>query len=191
VAIGGHAPVLIDLINIIVYGQIWSIVLSGILVFFITSVMFWSPIAGLFCAAPITLATAFNFATMAVLGIKLEPATAVTACIGIGVGVDYGIHFIAKYQIMRQRGDTGRALVESTMASAGKAIFFNASIVIGGFLVLLTSQFPPSRHMGFMVGLNMFTSYVAAVTVLPAMLAWLKPRFCEPKEAAAQEAEAA
>jgi predicted RND superfamily exporter protein len=182
VRIGGHAPVLIDLVNVIVWGQVWSIVLSGILVFLITSAMFRSPVAGLFCAGPITLATAFNFGTMAVLGIRLEPATAVTACIGIGVGVDYGIHFIAKYKLMRARGFEGAALVESTMASAGKAIFFNAAVVIGGFLVLVTSQFPPSRHMGFMVSLNMFTSYLASVTVLPAMLAAFRPRFCEPRE---------
>jgi predicted RND superfamily exporter protein len=33
-----------------------------------------------------------------------------------------------------------------------------------------------------MVSLNMFTSYLASVTVLPAMLAAFRPRFCEPRE---------
>jgi predicted RND superfamily exporter protein len=179
VAIGGHARIVVDMLNIIVYGQIYSIFLSMIMVFIITSVMFRSPIAGLFTAVPISLATVFNFATMSVLGVPLEPATAVTSCIGIGVGVDYGIHFIAKYQIMWQRGLRGKELVELTMASAGKSIFFNAAVVIGGFLVLVTSMFPPVRHMGFMVSLNMFTSYLASVTILPAMLAWLQPAFIE------------
>jgi predicted RND superfamily exporter protein len=182
VVIGGHARIVVDMLNIIVYGQIYSIFLSMIFVFIITSVMFRSPIAGLFTAVPITLATVINFATMSVLRIPLEPATAVTSCIGIGVGVDYGIHFIAKYQIMRQRGFQGRELVESTMASAGKSIFFNAAVVIGGFLVLVISMFPPVRHMGFMVSLNMFTSYLASVTVLPAMLAWFQPAFIGSRE---------
>jgi len=177
VRIGGHARVLIDLINIIVYGQINSIILSMILVFIITSIMFRSPMAGVFTGVPISLATAFNFGIMALLGIPLEPATAITACIGIGVGVDYGIHFISKYKIMMRRGITGKDLVATTMASAGKSIFFNAAVVIGGFMILVTSTFPPSRHMGFMVSLNMFTSYIFSVTVLPAILAWFNPAF--------------
>jgi hypothetical protein len=177
ISIGGHGRVLVDLINIIVYGQIWSILLSMVMVFIITSVMFRSPMAGVFTAVPISLATAVNFGVMALLHIPLEPATAITACIGIGVGVDYGIHLIAKYQITLHRGYQGKALVELTMASAGKSIFFNAAVVIGGFLVLVISEFPPSRHMGFMVSLNMFTSYLFSVTVLPALLAWFNPAF--------------
>jgi predicted RND superfamily exporter protein len=171
--------VMIDMLNFIVYGQVYSIFLSMLLVFIITSVMFRSLVAGFFTSAPICLATAFNFGVMALLRIPLEPATAITACIGIGVGVDYGIHFIAKYQIMRQRGFRGQELVQATMASAGKSIFFNAAVVIGGFLVLVVSAFPPTRHMGFMVSLNMFTSYVASVTLLPALLAWIDPAFIQ------------
>jgi len=187
VSIGGHGRVLVDLINIIVYGQIWSILLSMIMVFIITSIMFRSPMAGVFTGVPITLATAFNFGVMALLHIPLEPATAITACIGIGVGVDYGIHLLAKYQISLHRGFEGKQAVEMTMASAGKSIFFNAAVVIGGFLVLLVSTFPPSRHMGFMVSLNMFTSYVFSVTVLPALLAWFNPAFLRRHGSAANE----
>jgi hypothetical protein len=82
---------------------------------------------------------------------------------------------------MRRRGIVDKELVCCTMATAGKAIFFNAAVVIAGFMVLLSSQFPASRHLGLMVSLNMFISFAAAVTILPALLLRLNPAFCKPK----------
>ncbi|MCZ7586002.1 MAG: MMPL family transporter [Deltaproteobacteria bacterium] len=175
---GGLGVVLVDMINILVYGQIWSILLSILGVFVITSIMFRSLVAGVFNIVPISVATLINFGVMGLMGIPLEPATAITSCIGIGVGIDYAIHFIAKYKFTRRKQITGRRLVEITMSTAGKAIFFNAAVVIGGFLVLLASAFPPSRHMGFMISLNMFTSFAASVTILPVLLARFDPTFC-------------
>lgn len=178
---GGMGRVIVDMINIIVYGQITSIFLSIFGVFCVTTIMFRSFTAGFLSIVPITLATAGNFGFMGFFGIPLEPATAVTSCIGIGVGIDYAIHFIAKYQLMRRRGIVDKELVCCTMATAGKAIFFNAAVVIAGFMVLLSSQFPASRHLGLMVSLNMFISFAAAVTILPALLLRLNPAFCKPK----------
>jgi uncharacterized protein len=178
VIVGGIGRVVVDMINIIVYGQIWSILLSIFGVFVITSIMFRSVMAGLLNIVPISVATGANFGLMGLTGIPLEPATAITSCIGIGVGIDYAIHFIAKYRLNRRKMSPGAELTRRTMSTAGKAIFFNALVVIGGFLMLLASQFPPSRHMGVMVSLNMFTSFAAALTALAALLAILDPKFC-------------
>ncbi|MBZ0270460.1 MMPL family transporter [bacterium] len=175
--VGGMGVVLVELTDILVFGQVWSILLSIAGVFAITAIMFRSLVAGVFNIVPISIATLVNFGVMGLFGIPLEPATAITSCIGIGVGVDYAIHFIAKYRFMRRTSGDIASVVETTMGTAGKAIFFNAAVVIGGFLVLLASEFPPSRHMGVMISLNMFTSFAAAVTILAVLLAVFDPRF--------------
>jgi len=69
-------------------------------------------------------------------------------------------------------------LTIQTMETAGKAITFNAIVVICGFLVLLLSNFPPTRIMGIMVSLNMFTCLLGALTLLPAALNKLRPMQC-------------
>ena len=182
VTVGGMGAVLVDLINIIVYGQIYSILLSILGVFLITTIMFRSPVAGLLNILPISLATGINFGVMGLFDIALEPATAITSCIGIGVGIDFAIHFISKFRLISCSGVTGPELFGRSMSTAGRAIFFNAAVVIGGFMVLLASSFPPSRHMGFMISLNMSTSFLAAVTILPILLIIVKPRFCQKKK---------
>jgi predicted RND superfamily exporter protein len=127
---------------------------------------------------------------MAITGLPLEPSSAITSCIGIGVGIDYAIHFISKYRYLarhaeRQDFSDDRAstvyeqLTVRAMDTAGKAIAFNALVVIFGFLVLLMSNFPPTRNMGIMVSLNMFTSFVGSLTLLPAALNGLRPQACK------------
>jgi predicted RND superfamily exporter protein len=52
------------------------------------------------------------------------------------------------------------------MHHSGRAIIFNAMVVIAGFLVLLFSVFPPNRSLGALVSLNMFTSFLGTVTIM-------------------------
>jgi predicted RND superfamily exporter protein len=56
------------------------------------------------------------------------------------------------------------------MHHTGRAILFNAVVVIAGFLVLLFSVFPPNRTLGALVSLNMFTSFLGTVTVMFLLL---------------------
>ena len=63
------------------------------------------------------------------------------------------------------------------MATSGKAIFFNAAVVVGGFLVFLTSNFKPNFYLGAMMALNMGACLLASMTLLPAILNTFKPRF--------------
>jgi hypothetical protein len=56
--------------------------------------------------------------------------------------------------------------IHSTMKQTGKAILYNAIVVIAGFMVLLFSVFPPNRTLGALVSLNMFTSLAGTLTVM-------------------------
>ena len=187
--VGGRAMVTYITQDILVKGQLSSIELSIFGVFLITVLMFRSFLAGLLSILPITVATIWNFGFMSLARVPLEPTSAVTACIGIGVGIDYAIHFISKYRYLaanvtpaafpdRIQEHVYRHLTRLTMMTAGKAILFNALVVICGFLVLLLSRFPPTRTMGILVSLNMFACFVGAVTLLPAAVNTFRPRFC-------------
>jgi hypothetical protein len=96
----------------------------------------------------------------------------------IGSGIDYTIHFLNKYRVKVREGlTTPEDITVATMVTSGKAIFFNAVVVIGGYLVFLTSNFSPNFALGAMVALNMSACLLASMTVLPAVLNTFKPRF--------------
>jgi len=54
----------------------------------------------------------------------------------------------------------------ATMNQTGKAILYNAIVVISGFLVLLFSVFPPNRTLGALVSMNMFSSLTGTLTIM-------------------------
>jgi predicted RND superfamily exporter protein len=56
------------------------------------------------------------------------------------------------------------------MSHSGRAILFNAVVVIAGFLVLLFSVFPPNRELGALVSLNMFVSFIGTLTIMLILL---------------------
>ena len=161
----------------LVRGQLWSIVSSLVAVFLITSLMFRSWAAGLINGVSIAGAMLINFGLLSLAGQPLEVSAAISSGIIIGIGVDYTIHFIYRYRLaVAQNNDSSQATL-TTMITSGRAITFNALVVIAGFMVLFASDFTPSVTMGVHVAIGMFVCFLMAMTFLPAILNTFKPRF--------------
>jgi hypothetical protein len=99
------------------------------------------------------------------------------ASIAIGIGIDYTIHFLSAYHRERRRTDNLEEVEKTVLRTTGKAIIFNAVSVAAGFAVLLLSNFYPLMYMGLLIAITMFTSSIAAMTVLPVLLDIFNPRF--------------
>ena len=173
----GNGRIIVLMVDLIISGLIISLFTALIIVFMITASMFRSPFIGLITLIPITVATLLNFGVLSVFSIRLGVATAMNSCIGIGIGIDYTIHFIARHRKMLGQGYDPRSAISATMLSSGKAIFFNALVVTLGFLVLIFSVTPPNQYLGLLVSLNMVTSFLGAMTLLPAILSFITPRW--------------
>ncbi len=164
-------------VDLLIRGQMNSIIFSILAVFLITAIMFRSVVAGIFNIIPISAAMLLNFGFMAMMGYPLDVSTALSSGIVIGVGIDYTIHFLSKYRLESAQLNDRRHAVTKTMATTGRAIFFNALGVIAGFMVLSFSNFPANQRMGGLVSISMLTCFLAAMTVLPALLVVIKPGF--------------
>jgi len=151
--------------DLILEGQIMSLILSLIIVIILLGIMFKSLKLGFIGAVPITITAILSFGIMGWFDIALNTTTALLSSIAIGIGIDYAVHFIEQYKINSVSGDK-LLTAQKTMAHSGRAIFFNAVVVIAGFLVLLFSVFPPNRELGTLVSLNMFISFIGTVTIM-------------------------
>ena len=94
-------------------------------------------------------------------------------------GADYSIYFIFRYREEHRRNPDVRQATLATMLTAGKAIFFVASAIASGSAVICLSRLSYHRQLGGYVGLSMVTSALAAVTIVPALIILIKPRFLE------------
>lgn len=156
--------------DLILEGQIMSLILSIIIVVILLSFMFKNIVAGIIGAIPILVTALISFGVMGFLDIPLSTTTALLSSIAIGIGIDYAVHFLEQYRINAKKTGDKLLTAQLTMAHSGRAISFNAIVVIAGFLVLLFSVFPPNRELGALVSLNMFTSFVGTLTIMLVLL---------------------
>ena len=156
--------------DLILEGQIKSLLMSLGIIIGLLSLMFKKISIGLIGSVPIILTSLISFGIMGLVNIPLSTTTALLSSIAVGIGIDYAVHFIERYKIYAQQTNDKQKTISLTMHHSGRAIIFNAFVVIAGFLVLLFSVFPPNRQLGALVSLNMFTSLVGTITIMFLLL---------------------
>src|SRR4051794_9779945 len=98
------------------------------------------------------------------------------ALVGLGVAIDYALLMIFRFRDeLREGEDVETALVE-TMTHAGRSVIVSGSTVAVGLLSLIVIPLPFIRSMGIGGMLIPAVSVIAAITLLPALLATLGTR---------------
>jgi uncharacterized protein len=135
--------------------------------------------AGVILLVPINLAHVTMVALMHRLGVGLDIHSMIIAAIGLGVGIDYGIYLLSRIcEEVRQQPDDWAAAIHDSIHTTGKAIAFTASIMIVGILpVYLLSGLRFVADMGLLILFIMLINMIAALVVLPSLIALFKPAF--------------
>ncbi|MFN7953072.1 MAG: MMPL family transporter [bacterium] len=162
-------------------------VICGI-IWLLASLVLRSPIAGVLVLIPSVVAALGNVGVMGIIGSWLNLATATITALTVSIGADYSIYFIFRYREEHRRQPDVRKATLNTMLTAGKAIFFVASAIASGSAVICLSRLAYHRQLGGYVGLSMVTSALAAVTIVPALIILIRPRFLEREAARARAA---
>ena len=98
------------------------------------------------------------------------------ALVGLGVAIDYALLMIFRFRDeLREGEDVETALVE-TMTHAGRSVIVSGSTVAVGLLSMIVLPLPFIRSMGIGGMLIPAVSVIAAITLLPALLAVLGTR---------------
>lgn len=179
--IAGACLTKIELADMVVNGQIKSLVLAMLVVFVLLSLVFRSFKSGLLSSLPLSVAILVLFGIMGFLGIALDIATALLSSIMIGVGVDYTIHFLWRFKVERANGFDHKEAARITLSTAGRGIVFNAFSVIVGFLALSFSNFAPLRFFSALIVISISTCLISALLLVPSIVILTKPKFLDPK----------
>ncbi len=201
--VAGSSPVTVALNQTMVNGKIKNILQVSGLTFLIASMVFRSLLGGLLVLIPLLLSVLINFGVMGFSGLTLGIGTATISAMSVGIGADYAIYFIFRLKEEYQKalstetgskasergglqpalpvgGATQAPLIETavsrTMSSAGKSILYVAFAISAGCATLIFPGYYLHTE-GILVPLAMLTSSVGAITLLPALIVWLRPKF--------------
>ncbi len=158
----------------IIRSQTYSLIIAMTLVVLMVSVLLRSLLKGLTAVIPIGITLLVLFGIMGLGGIPLDIATVLTGSITIGIGIDYAIHFISRFDEGIRKGLTQKASLERTIRTSGRAILINMLSVSVGFSTLLFSNLVPMQRFGLLITATMLVAGMASLTLLPMLLLRIK-----------------
>jgi predicted RND superfamily exporter protein len=166
----GTAFTIHRLAELIISGQISSLIFSLVAILLLCWLMFRSLQMALLAMLPVSLAVIVNYGMMGNVGIPLDIATALTGSMALGIGVDFAMHYLYRFRDLRDSGLNYAASVIEANRSVGHALLFNAFVVIGGFLVLLGASLYPQMKLGVLIAATMLVCYFASCYLFPVVL---------------------
>lgn len=155
-------------------GQIISLALILVVVFIIFSLLYTSILAGLLALVPNLIPLVLNFGTMGLLGVPLNPGTAMVAAIAIGIGVDDTIHLMTRFGTESRLHLDERDAVRATIRGEAVPVVSSSVALALGFTVLGFSSFNITAQFGFLAAATMVYAAVAELLVTPIVLKHLR-----------------
>ncbi len=125
---------------------------------------------GLASVVPILMVVAWLYGFMQIAGYAINLVTATIAAVSIGIGIDFAIHFIARYREELARTGDRLAAARATGEGTGTALVASAISSSLGFGILAFAPMPLFAAYGLLTALMIGMALVATMLVLPALL---------------------
>lgn len=115
------------------------------------------------------VAWSFGFTTLAVGHLNL--LSAVFTSVLAGIGINFPIHLMARYDEARRQGLAMPAAVELAVVNTGTGVFASACIMALAFLMPMFTDFIGIAELGLVSAAGLFMCLISALLVFPAMVA--------------------
>lgn len=136
---------------------------------------FRSASSALLGLAPLVIALVWTLAFVRVFFGSLNLLTASFVATLLGLGIDFAVHTLARYQEARREAASPAEAVEAALRSAGPGVLTGGLTTAGAFLALAPVEFKAFSELGIMTAFGLVVALLATFTVLPASL--VIPRF--------------
>ena len=155
--------------------QILTLGIVIIVLFSMFFILFRSFKISLIALFPNLLSIGSVLGLMGTLNISLDMMTITIAAISMGIAVDNTIHYIFRHRIEFNKTKSYDQAMSLAHTSIGYALYYTTLTIIVGFSILVFSNFIPSIYFGLLTSLAMLIALLATLTLVPKMLALLKP----------------
>lgn len=174
---GGEAGLFLAANDVLYKLDIINLTFVLLVIFLCCAFTFRSLTAGTLFIISCVMANFGAFVYMNLRGIGLTIDTIPVISLGIGLGVDYGIYTVARIRDEVIGGATLDNAVTTALRSTGASVFSTFAVMIGGIVPWVFSPLMFHNEMSVLLIFLMGTNMIAGVLILPAYIAWRRPRF--------------
>ncbi len=129
-----------------------------------------TPVTALLLSIPLAMGLMWTGGVAALTFGTLNLMTSTLGLVLFGLGIDYGIHFYARYSEERGAGHGVEEALEETLVSTGAGIAVSAFTTACSLFVLQIADFRGFSEFGLIGGVGILFALVAMLTVLPALI---------------------
>jgi hopanoid biosynthesis associated RND transporter like protein HpnN len=127
----------------------------------------WRPLKAVICLL-IGLGYSLGFATLSIGHLNILTIT--FAPMLIGLAIDFGIHFISRYEEEMRNRRPGTEAVERATTFTGQGIVTGALTTAAAFLAMALTRFRGIQEMGIISGGGLLLCLIPMLTALPVLL---------------------
>ncbi len=146
---------------------------SSIIAVIVVALLFVGVLGGIrgpcLALSSLLVAIAWNFGLTTVVIGQLNVLSMIFTLIQVGVGIDFGIHVLARFREER-RSLSAEGAVHATLATAGRGNLTGALTSAAAFFMARFSHFEGLRELGFVAGSGLLLSFVSMTLLLPSLL---------------------
>ncbi len=158
----------------LLHAQVESLMIFLGIIFLLMSAMFTSFKGGLIAMVPSLIPIILMFGVMGLLGIPLNPGTAMVAVIAIGIAIDSTIHMLSSYnKHSRDMGNAALAVQKTVYEEALPMITTTVALALG-FGILLASDFAIIGQFGALAAATMLFALFANLIVTPLIMSRMR-----------------
>ena len=181
VQLTGKTVMDVEMVEGLTSGRITMTLLGLGLVFMALLVIYRNLFKALIPIIPVVLIIGISSLIMVGMNIDFTPITATLGALVLGMGSEMTIMVMERYLEEREIGLTKQDAMSLSIQKIGKAVLASGLTTIGGFAVLLFSDFVILQDFGFMTVINISLALLSTFIVLPPLIV-LFDRFLINKE---------
>jgi hypothetical protein len=149
---------------------VFTLLVAAVIILLLLFVMEGSYTQGMLVFAPLLLGLIWTLGTLGWLGIPLSVATVGLSSMILGLGVEYGVFVLSRYNEERAKKNSQLDSMKTTVFGIGSAIIGSGLTTIVGFGVLSFSTVPMIQHLGQTLALGIAFCLLAALFVNPVFI---------------------
>lgn len=168
--ITGKSVLDVEMVKGLTSGRIQMTLIGLALVFVSLLIIYRNLFKAFIPIFPVVLIVGMSSGVMYLLGIQFTPITSTLGALVLGMGTEMTVMLLERYLEERRTGKDKSESMIIAVTMIGKAIVASGLTTVGGFSVLMASEFVILKDFGLMTVINISLALLSTFIVLPPVI---------------------